>query len=98
MNRNIRKAYAEIFEILNVLDKEYVDKIPNSFIENIKKEKDDNHKISIDPNIPLENQNLLEDTINILAVLKLKYWCEDQEEKQKLINILNNNENMYKKD
>lgn len=31
----------------------------------------------------------------MLAVLKLNYWCDDKEEKEKLISLLNGNEKKY---
>lgn len=94
MNDKINKAYSEIYEILQLLDDEFINKLPNKFIEFIEKEKDNEYVVNINPNIPLEEQNLLSDTINILAMLKLDYWCTE-DEKQELLEILNQNEQEY---
>lgn len=94
MNDKINKAYSEIYEILQLLDDEFINKLPNKFIEFIEKEKDNEYVANINPNIPLEEQNLLSDTINILAILKLDYWCT-KDEKQELLKILNQNEQEY---
>lgn len=94
MNDKINKAYSEIYEILQLLDDEFINKLPNKFIEFIEKEKDNEYVANINPNIPLEEQNLLSDTINILAMLKLDYWCTE-DEKQELLEILNQNEQEY---
>ena len=85
MIKDITKAYSEVYEILQLLDKVYVNKIPQKFLNLIEKEKDINYIPNIRPNIPLENQHLLEDTINILAMLKIDYWCSDENEKLELI-------------
>lgn len=98
MSAEIKKAYSEIYEILQLLGSEFVDKIPNEFIEFIDKEKDNDYYPNIKKDIPLEEQNLLEDTINILAMLKLDYWCENEEEKEELKSILMENECIYQED
>lgn len=94
MSDNINKAYSEVYEILQLLDVEFTSKLPKKFIEFIEKEKDNEYITNIAPNIPLEEQNLLEDTINILAMLKLDYWSTE-DEKQELLSILNQNEVDY---
>lgn len=97
MNDKINKAYSEIYVILQLLDDEFINKLPKKFIEFINKERDTNYIVNIDPNIPLEEQNLLPDTINILAMLKLDYWSTE-EEKQELLSILNQNEKKYQEE
>lgn len=92
MNDKIRKAYSEVYEILQLLDDKFIDKVPRKFMEFIEKEKDNDYIPNIKPNVSLEEQELLEDTTNILAMLKLDYWCEDEEEKKELLSILNQNE------
>lgn len=98
MSDKIRKAYSEIYEILQLLDDEFVDKVPKKFMEFIEKEKDNDYIPNIKPNVSLEEQELLEDTINILAMLKLDYWCENEAEKQELLDILNKNEIEYQQE
>lgn len=98
MSDKIRKAYSEVYEILQLLDDEFVDKVPKKFMEFIEKEKDNDYIPNIKPNVSLEEQELLEDTINILAMLKLDYWCENEAEKQELLDILNKNEIEYQQE
>ena len=94
MSNKISKAYSEVYEILQLLDNEFISKLPKKFIEFIENEKDNEYTININPNIPLEEQDLLEDTVNILAMLKLDYWSTE-DEKQELLSILNQNEKEY---
>lgn len=98
MSDKIRKAYSEVYEILQLLDDEFIDKVPKKFMEFIEKEKDNDYIPNIKPNVSLEEQELLEDTINILAMLKLDYWCENEAEKQELLDILNKNEIEYQQE
>lgn len=98
MKSKIKSAYSEVYEILQLIDDEYINKVPEKFIEFIKKERDTEYIANINPNVPLEEQNLLKETINILALLKLDYWCKDEEEKKELLNILNQNEEEYQEE
>lgn len=94
---NLKKAFSEIDVILNLIDSEMKDKVSNSFIQFIKEEKDNEYKPNIKPDIPLEEQNILPETIDILALLKLNYWC-NAEEKKELLELLNKNEEEFQKD
>ena len=40
----------------------------------------------------INKQNLKEETLALIAMLNLQYWCEDENEKEKLKNIYNENE------
>lgn len=91
----MNKAYAEIDEILQLLQSDYVEKVPLKLREFFSKEKDEEYNVNINPNIPLEEQKLLPETISILALLKLDYWCESKMAKQELLELFNNNEIKY---
>ena len=95
MSENINKAYSEIDEILQLLQSDFVDKVPLKIRNIFREQKDKEYIVKINPNIPLENQELLPETISILALLKLDYWCENNQEKQELLKILQKNEIEY---
>ena len=92
MNENMRKAYSEVDAILELLEIDFVEKIPQRLRDFLKEKKDVNYVVNINPNLPLEEQQLLSETICILALIKLDYWCENENEKQELLNLFNNNE------
>lgn len=92
---NIRKAYSEIDEFLGLLSIEQVNKIPLKLRELFKEEKEQQYKKNINPNIPIKEQGLLEETLAIIALLNLQYWCENEEEKERLKNIYVKNEKIY---
>lgn len=96
LDTEIKKAYSEVYEILKMVDKEYFDKIPKKFVEFLEREKDNNYIPNINENISLEEQKLLNDTINILAMIKLDYWCSSEEEKSELLKLLNENEKKHR--
>jgi len=92
---NVKKAYAEVYCIINLLDEDYKNKIPLKLINFFNEEKDNNYNAVINPDVSLEKQNLLKETVDILAMLKLHYWCKNKEEEQELLNLLNENEKRH---
>lgn len=92
---NTRQAYSEIDEFLGLLSIEQRNKIPQKLREFFKEEKDTNYKKGINPELPIKNQNLKEETLGIIALLNLQYWCEDENEKQRLKEIYVKNEEKY---
>ncbi|MCL2382848.1 MAG: hypothetical protein FWC79_01425 [Oscillospiraceae bacterium] len=98
MNDRTKSAYAEVVTIINLLDVNFRDKIPSKLMEVFENEKDPNHVKEIDPDVPLEEQNLLQETIDVLALLKLNYWCFEEGEKQELLDLLNENERKYQEE
>lgn len=91
-------SYAEVDEILNYIDEEYVKRIPEKVRDFFKEERDENYKLEIDINRPLEEQNLKRKTMVILAILNMNYWCDKEEEKKEIIESLNKNEEIYQKE
>lgn len=98
ITKSTRIAYAEIDSFIELLPKAEKEKIPNNLIRYFKEEKDKEtvKKLSLD--IPLEKQNLQEDTWNLIAIIYLKYLCEDEEEKKELEKIYDENEKIYREE
>lgn len=92
---NTRKAYSEIDEFLGLLNDEQRNKIPQKLREFFKEEKDTTYIKGINPEVPIKNQNLKEETLGIIALLNLQYWCEDENEKQRLKEVYAKNEKVY---
>lgn len=89
-----KMAAREVIDILNLLPKEETEKIPKKLYEffyNIAS-KDYISKIKLSDDI--ENNNLMEKTKDILAMLYWNYWCSD-EEKIEFGKQLNENERKY---
>ncbi len=93
----LKKAYSEVDEFLETLGSTYKNQIPISLRNYIKSEKDINYKKYIDLDTPISNQNLMKETLEIIAFLNLKYWCKSEEEKQRLKGIYKKNEEEYEK-
>ncbi len=88
---NQAQVYAEVYAVLSVLGGEYIRKIPQNVLNIIADQRDKSYCKKIDENVPLEDQNLSKDATALLAVLKLDYWCETEEQKQELLDLLDKN-------
>lgn len=90
-----RQAYAEIDEFLDLLSPEKRNKIPQKLQQLFKNEKDKNYVKGINPNVPIKEQALKEETLSIIALLNLQYWCDNAAEKERLEKIYADNEKKY---
>lgn len=85
---------AEVYEILNILGKEYIDKLPKKLYSNIDDIRDKNSIIEFDINKNPMEQDISEEASYIITYLNLEYWC-DKEEKEKLINQYIKNDEIF---
>ena len=92
---NTRQAYSEIDEFLGLLSIEQRNEVPQKLRDLFIQEKDSNYRKGIDPTIPIKEQNLMEETLALIALLNLQYWCKDESEKQRLKNVYSKNEELY---
>lgn len=92
---NTRQAYSEVDEFLQLISEKNRNKIPKKLREFFKEEKDINYIKVINPSVPIKNQELKEETLGIIALLNLQYWCEDENEKRRLKEVYAKNEKIY---
>ena len=93
MEENSSLAYSEIYEILKLIEDEYVNRIPKKIMSFFEEERDKEYKPRIDVNIPLDEQNLKRETMVLLEILNVNYWCDSEEEKQEIQEeLIRNNE------
>ena len=75
MEENYHKAYKEVIEILKYVPQESVNKIPKTMLETFEKKMDKDYVFNVDINKTFEEQNLLEETKDIFAVIFRDYWA-----------------------
>lgn len=99
MDDILKNAYAEVYQILNILGNEYKRKVPSKLRKQFKENRNTNHKIDKQLN------NVSRTALIIISVLNLKYWEKDSQKLAELRKKYNNNEieyqqkiNVYKKD
>lgn len=92
MDNETELAYAEVDAILELLEDEFVNRIPEKVRKFFKDEKDKEYKPTIRSDIGLDEQDLKAETISILTLLQLNYLCDSEEEKQEILNELQEND------
>ena len=73
-----RKAYTEVYYIVNLMSEEMKNMIPEKVLNNIKNRMDKEYEFYIDED-DIENLELLEDTEKILSVLYTDYLSTEEE-------------------
>lgn len=86
------RSYAEVDYIINHMNIKYKEMIPEKMVKFFSEFKDPNMEIKINPYVPLQNQGLSRYCLEIIALLHLKYWCEDEERKKELYDIMLRNQ------
>lgn len=88
------KAYTELLEILKCLPIDEFNKIPKEKIEYFRKNKDNTYRFIINPEKPLEEQNISIEANSIIVTIFRDYFAtESQKEKMEI--ILKQNEDKY---
>ena len=92
-----KQMYSEVYEFINLLDIQYIDKIPKKMMNFIEEQMDKEYIKNINPYEDIQKQNLRRDTIIFLSMLNLKYWCNENE-RQNLQKIYKENEKQYQEE
>lgn len=75
MEEKYHKAYKEVIEILKYIPQESVNKIPKTMLKTFEDKMDKNYIFNVDTNKTFEEQNLLEETKVIFAIIFREYWA-----------------------
>ena len=97
MENTVKDIYSEVYAILNMLGKEYINKLPNDIYNIIKEEKSTEYNPVYATTVALDKQDVKKETISIIAFLHLNYWC-NEEEKIKLRELFDENEDKYQEE
>lgn len=98
MNIKTKDIYSETYQLLNLLGNEYIDKIPSKLFNIISEKRNCDYNPVYSIAIPLNEQKIKKETISMIALLHLNYWCENDEEKNELRKILKDNEEKHEKE
>ncbi len=95
MNVQTQEIYSEVYSILNLLGESYIKKLPVSLFNMIKEEKKQDYNPKYDAKINLGEQNIKRETLSMIALFHLNYWCNSDEEKNKLKTLFKTNEEKH---
>ena len=95
MNVQTQEIYSEVYSILNLLGEGYIKKLPVSLFNMINEEKRQDYNPIYDSKIKLEEQNIKKETLSMIALFHLNYWCNSDEEKNELKTLFKTNEEKH---
>ena len=91
LSTKTRQAYSELDTFLDLLSSEERNMIPQELRNYFRREKDANYIKQITYNEETDSLNLSKDALALIALLNLQYWCQDEEEKKRLIVVYKEN-------
>ena len=97
MDIDQKEAYREVLVILDNMEDEYKNKVPQELINFFKRNEAKEYVFKLDNSIPLTEQRIKEKTLSLLAILNLNYWCSIDERKE-LIKKYSDNERKFRKE
>lgn len=93
-NEKLRNGITEILEIMKHIDKTYTMKVPQNFLEFLNENKSETYIPKIDFSKKLKDLDLNDETKNLLGIMYLNYWSTE-EEKKEFLKLLDDNELKY---
>ena len=98
MSDKTKKVYSEVYAFLNIISEEDRNKVPKKLKEMIEEEREKEYTPSYTFEIPIEEQEISDEAIAMIALIHLNYWCEDENEKERLNVIFDENEKKYQEE
>ena len=96
MNVQLKKSYAEVGEILNVLGDSYKEKLPKALLNLFESCSCETSDIFINEYSDFSNVEISREALVIISILNLKYWEENPQKIAKLQEKYEENEKVYR--
>ena len=93
-----KRAYSELYAILQMLGKEYIDKIPEKIYKTIEKRKDDTYNPIFKGMEEVLEGRVKRKTVSMLALLDYNYFSTSETDRMYMRYILEENESKYTKE
>ena len=93
-----KRAYSELYAILQMLGKEYIDKIPEKIYKSIESRKDDTYNPVYNDMEEVLEGRVKRKTVSILALLDYNYFSTSETDRMYMKYILEENESKYTKE
>ena len=93
-----KRAYSELYSILQMLGKEYIDKIPEKIYIAIESRKDDTYNPVYNDMEEVLEGRVKRKTVSMLALLDYNYFSTSETDRMYMRYILEENENKYRKE
>ena len=98
MDIQTQEIYSEVYSLLKLLGENYIKKLPVDLFEMIGEERNKNYNPRYNWQISLEKQKIKKETLSMIALLHINYWCNSDKEKSELQEIFKTNEEKYQEE
>lgn len=82
------KIYSEVYAVFQMLGNKDIEKVPHGLMEIIETRRDITYNPIYINSIPLEEQDISRDSLSMIALIHLNYWCDTEVEKSELKEVL----------
>ncbi len=82
------KIYSEVYAVLQMLGNKYIEKVPHGLMEIVETRRDITYNPKYINSEELENQGISRESLSMIALIHLNYWCDSEVEKSELKEVL----------
>lgn len=93
----LSKSITEVLEILGYMDKTYAEKLPKKFVKFLQDNQDTSYIPKFDYTKKLQDCVMHKETKALLGIMYLKYWSSE-EQKKEYLQVLENNQKKYQEE
>ena len=79
VEKRFAEAFSEVLWYLKGINKQDYNKIPTKFIQYLNENSDKTYKNEFDYTKPLKELKLRQETIALIDMIYLNYWCDTQQ-------------------
>ena len=79
------RAYSEVYVFINALGDDYKNMISPKLYETIEKNRDLSYTPDFDLSQDITSETFSKEALALIAALNLKFWCKDQDERNRLM-------------
>ncbi len=87
-----KETFSEVNLVLDMLGEQYINKLPSRLYKTIQESSDKTYTKEI---TSIDKNHIKKESLAILAVLYLKYWCDSNKEKELLVKMFSENEKKH---
>ena len=95
VEKRFAEAFSEVLWYLKGINKQDYNKIPTKFIQYLNENSDKTYKNEFDYTKKLKELKLRQETIALIDMIYLNYWCDTEDEKKDFLDILRTNSNKH---
>lgn len=91
MEDQTSRIYTEVYNILHLLGEDYINSLPKSLYGMIKKNIVNSETLKYKSLHEINKDNVLKNSIAMIALFDLNYWCKSEKDKKELKLLLEEN-------